>query len=64
MAADAATTKLKRKFMVDKYEILVIMGKKIRDKGNATAKAIIEVKTMKATYALKAISTPPFLSCM
>ena len=35
---------------------------RINDTGMAAAKTIIEVNTMKAMYALNAISTPPFLS--
>jgi hypothetical protein len=43
-------------------EIPVKSGKRINDTGMAAANTIMERSTMKAIYALNAISTPPFLS--
>jgi hypothetical protein len=62
MAADTAITKVNRKFIVDKIGMRVKRGIRINANGMATAKATIDINIMNAIYALKAISTPPFLS--
>jgi hypothetical protein len=60
--ADTAITIVNRKFIIERKGIPVKSGKRIKDVGIATTKAIIEVKIIKAIYALNAISVPPCLS--
>ena len=61
-AAETAITKVNKRFITESIGIPLKSGKTINDIGIATPKAIIEVKTIKATYALNAIRTPPFFS--
>ena len=60
-AVEADIARLNTKFIADKKGIPK-RAKITNDKGRETAKVTIEVKIIKATYALKAMRTPPFLS--
>jgi len=61
-ATETAITIVNKRFITESIGIPVKSGKTINATGIATPKAMIEVKTTKATYALKAIRTPPFFS--